>query len=255
MLADLLASVPSGWKERGLYQAWRSAQRATNEIEVGEAICRLHDALREHRVAEARRKAEAVQAAREYEMREQRAAEVARLVEAAGAPTREQLLVKEQDYQRENTTDRAYRRKWLLRLLQAYENRCAICGASDQGLDLDHFFIPKCHGGNFVLRHQDGFVFNNAVPMCEPCNRAKGARPYREFLRGREDRLITVLKINKAMNHRLNEASERQAGERSDATRRASRPGRSASARFAAPSSSTPNLLQPKTEATSSSAL
>ncbi len=80
---------------------------------------------------------------------------------------------------------------------------CATCGADDNGLDLDHFFIPKSKGGNFVLKRKDGVLINNAVPMCETCNRTKGNKDWRSITE--ENTLIQILERNSAANLLVNE--------------------------------------------------
>lgn len=96
------------------------------------------------------------------------------LIKASGIPSSMQELdIQDSDYQRNNETDRKYRKKFTLHILKVYDNQCAICGATDNGVDIDHFYVPKSKGGNFVLRRHDGVLVNNAVPMCETCNRSK----------------------------------------------------------------------------------
>lgn len=242
-LSALLSAVPHGWKEHSLYRAWRYALTigpGSGRLQILEAVCGLARGLDEHRDAQSRRAAEAAEArrlgaeaavrrraaaelarrkadelaARRHARMEQaarRAAELAALVTQAGVPPRHQLVVSSSDRTRENAADRDYRKRMLLRLLGLYGNQCAICGANDAGLDLDHFFVPKSQGGNFALTRHDGIKVNNAVPMCESCNRAKGARPYDEFLRGREERLRVILRLNVQMNRLLNGLSQTEA--------------------------------------------
>jgi 5-methylcytosine-specific restriction endonuclease McrA len=91
-------------------------------------------------------------------------------------PTRAMIEVEEEDYERNNEVDRNFVKKYKLRLLGHFGNKCACCGRDDNGVDVDHYFIPKAKGGNFILKLSDGRQILNAVPMCESCNRSKGKR-------------------------------------------------------------------------------
>lgn len=88
-------------------------------------------------------------------------------------PTRENLLVEDEDYKRENGKDRDFRKLYTLKLLQHFDNRCAMCGSQDNSVHLDHYFIPKSHGGNFLLKCADGRQLLNCVPLCQSCNCSK----------------------------------------------------------------------------------
>ena len=79
-----------------------------------------------------------------------------------------------ENFKRENLVDRLYRKFYKNRLLQFFENKCAVCNAWDNGLDLDHFFLPKVKGGNFLITSFNNLM-NNAVPLCMSCNRSKGS--------------------------------------------------------------------------------
>jgi hypothetical protein len=86
------------------------------------------------------------------------------------------LNIKEEDFVRENKIDRAFRKKLLLTLLSHFGCRCVLCGDNKNGLDLDHAILPKSRGGNFVLRLITGQIVLNAIPLCQSCNRSKGAK-------------------------------------------------------------------------------
>ncbi len=114
----------------------------------------------------------------------------------------DQFVVREIDFEREHPRDRAYRKRYKLVLLQEFGNACCNCGAMQQGLDLDHFFLPKSRGGTFALWHRNGFWVNNAIPLCQSCNRSKGDEGHRSYFD--EDTLIEIMRINQEMTRRLN---------------------------------------------------
>jgi 5-methylcytosine-specific restriction endonuclease McrA len=82
--------------------------------------------------------------------------------------------IKARDYKRNNADERYYRQRWILPLLSVFDCKCALCGSSEDGFELDHFWIPKTLGGNFLLRLKNSNKFvNNGVPLCQTCNRQK----------------------------------------------------------------------------------
>jgi 5-methylcytosine-specific restriction endonuclease McrA len=82
--------------------------------------------------------------------------------------------IERRDYSRSNSDERLYKTKWWPTLMRLYDCRCALCGEDRDGIELDHFWIPKSHGGNLLLRHQlANQIINNGVPLCTACNRHK----------------------------------------------------------------------------------
>jgi hypothetical protein len=82
--------------------------------------------------------------------------------------------IERRDYSRSNSDERLYKIKWWPTLMRLYDCRCALCDEDRDGMELDHFWIPKSHGGNLVLRHQlTNQLVNNAAPLCTTCNRHK----------------------------------------------------------------------------------
>lgn len=90
-------------------------------------------------------------------------------------PTRNPLdyKISSSHYKRENQVDRDFRTEYLFQLLSLYECRCAVCGSQDNGFHLDHHWLPKSYGGNFVMTMKNGQVVCNAVPLCSTCNLRK----------------------------------------------------------------------------------
>lgn len=91
-------------------------------------------------------------------------------------PTRDACQVRDDDYDRGSRIDREFMKRLKLPLLSFFGCRCAMCGCQDNGCDIDHYFIPKAKGGNFVMLLLDGRLSMNAVPLCEACNRSKGKK-------------------------------------------------------------------------------
>jgi hypothetical protein len=116
---------------------------------------------------------------------------------------REYYIIKKEDYKRGNNRENEYRKRYLLPLLNLYDAKCAKCGRMDNGFDLDHFFLSKNEGGNFSLLHRDGYLVNNAIPLCQSCNRAKGDRCFSDFF-DREEMLFLFTK-NRQMTLLLNQ--------------------------------------------------
>lgn len=108
-----------------------------------------------------------------------------------------------EDYKRGNSRENEYRKKYLLPLLNLYNTKCVKCGRMDNGFDLDHFFLSKNEGGNFSLLHRDGYLVNNAIPLCQSCNRAKGDRPYDLFFD--KDQILSLFTKNREMSLLLNQ--------------------------------------------------
>lgn len=115
---------------------------------------------------------------------------------------REDYIIKKEDYKRGNKIENNYRKKHLLRLLNLYNNKCAKCGSTNNGFDLDHFIMSKNEGGNFTLIHKDGYLVNNAIPLCQTCNRSKGDKSHKDFFN--KDEILFLFEKNKEMTLIIN---------------------------------------------------
>jgi 5-methylcytosine-specific restriction endonuclease McrA len=94
---------------------------------------------------------------------------------SAAVPTRNPLdyKISSHSYKRESLADREFRNKYLFQLLSLYECRCAVCGSQENGFHLDHHWIPKSYGGDFLMTMKTGQLVCNAVPLCSTCNLRK----------------------------------------------------------------------------------
>lgn len=126
-----------------------------------------------------------------------------KLRETGVSTNRQDYVISNEDYKRGNKRESEYRKKYLLSLLNLYDTKCVRCGRMDNGLDLDHFFLSKNSGGNFSLLHRDGYLVNNAIPLCQSCNRSKGDRPYDHFFD--KDQILFLFTKNREMNFLLNQ--------------------------------------------------
>lgn len=112
------------------------------------------------------------------------------------------FIIEPRDYKRNNSDERYYRNRWLLTLLRVYDCRCGICGSDKDGLELDHFWIPKSKGGNFILKSADkGHKINNAVPLCMQCNRNKLDNTFEPD----REQAARLLRCNSQMTAKLND--------------------------------------------------
>jgi len=116
---------------------------------------------------------------------------------------RTDYLISNDDYRRGTPRENFYRKTFKLPLLSVFGNRCARCGSSQNGVDIDHFVLSKNEGGSFAMFHRDGMWVNNAIPLCQACNRSKLDRSYRDFFTA--EQLINILERNVQMTKRLNE--------------------------------------------------
>ena len=118
---------------------------------------------------------------------------------------RHSYIIEENDYKRGNAKENAYRKSFKLKLLEVFGNCCAKCGAQDNGIDIDHFFFSKNAGGCFLMRNKDGFLVNNAIPLCRTCNRSKSDQDYKSFFSPTE--LLKIFTINLVMTEYINNKS------------------------------------------------
>ena len=119
---------------------------------------------------------------------------------------REDYLIENKDYRRGNDKENLYRKKFFLTLLRIFENQCAKCRSVDNGIDLDHFFLSKNEGGCFIMRHKDGYLVNNAIPLCQRCNRIKSDNSYKAFFT--QEEILRLFQRNAELTKVLNETEE-----------------------------------------------
>ena len=118
---------------------------------------------------------------------------------------RSDYVISNEDYRRGTPRENFYRRTFFLPLLSVFGNRCAGCGNAQNGVDVDHFVFSKNAGGSFAMYHNDGLWVNNAIPLCETCNRSKLDRSYAEFFT--EEQLIEIFEKNVQMTKLLNDSA------------------------------------------------
>ena len=69
--------------------------------------------------------------------------------------------------------------------MEKWERKCAYCGATDTRLEVEHIH-PRSKGGSNRV--------SNLALACHDCNQAKGSQDIKDFLSGKPDVLICILK-------------------------------------------------------------
>ncbi len=131
---------------------------------------------------------------------QRRRATIAKLMPSAD---RNEYIIEREDYRRGSPKESYYRKTFCLYLLEAFNNSCAKCGSKENGMDIDHFIFSKNEGGCFMMRHSEGYLINNAIPLCQTCNRSKSDESYKSYFS--ESELLTILERNVLMTKRLNQ--------------------------------------------------
>ena len=121
----------------------------------------------------------------------------------SSSDNRHEYEISNEDYKRGLDKERDYVLRHKAALFRLFDNRCANCGDDENGLEIDHFIFSKNEGGCFEMRHKDGFNVNNAIPLCESCNRSKSDKNYKTFFS--PERLVQILEKCSLMTKRLNE--------------------------------------------------
>ena len=116
---------------------------------------------------------------------------------------RDDYIFKEEDKIRNTVNERMYLKQFRNLIFSSFDNKCAICRDTSNGIELDHFYVAKSQFGNFYLTHKLDYKINNAVPLCITCNRNKGAKPYGAIIS--DKRILTFIKLtNRGINRRIN---------------------------------------------------
>ena len=118
---------------------------------------------------------------------------------------RDDYIIERDDYRRGNPKESYYRKTFCLYLLEVFGNSCTKCGSKENGMDIDHFIFSKNEGGSFMMKHREGYIVNNAIPLCQTCNRSKSDESYTSFFN--EPELLAILEKNVLMTRRLNAKS------------------------------------------------
>lgn len=114
----------------------------------------------------------------------------------------QEYLIGEEDFLRNTPKESKYLIQHRAMILEYFRNQCAICSAKTNGIEMDHFLVPKMRGGNFELLHRSGHSINNAVPLCISCNRSKQAKDYREFCDKKT--IKRIRSVNEMINRIIN---------------------------------------------------
>ena len=112
-------------------------------------------------------------------------------------------LIKSKDFDRNTQVEANYRKFMAAEVIAAYDSKCCKCGSRNNGLELDHLFIPKSNGGNFAMKHSAGYWVNNCAPLCRTCNSTKNNRSWKLFFSRKE--ILYILDVNNVLTKRLNQ--------------------------------------------------
>ncbi len=111
-------------------------------------------------------------------------------------------IIEGRDFSRESPLDKKYKDQFMLILFEMFNTRCAKCGKYTTDLQVDHFWLPKYEGGNFIMKHKNGSYVNNGIPLCRSCNPAKGNKSFLEFFEKHE--IEQIIEKSQKMNEHLN---------------------------------------------------
>ena len=81
--------------------------------------------------------------------------------------------ISEHDFSRTNDLEAYFHKKWKFKILKIFNNECFISKRNTE-LEMDHFLIPKSKGGNFILKHKEGYFLFNVIPLYKLINIEKG---------------------------------------------------------------------------------
>lgn len=107
------------------------------------------------------------------------------------------------DFKRNTPADTYFTKNYKDLLLKASNNKCLFC-SSKKELELDHFFIPKSHGGNFILKTYNGILINNCFILCSTCNKSKNDRSFKLLFPINPINIKKIANIQEKMNQILN---------------------------------------------------
>lgn len=93
---------------------------------------------------------------------------------------RHDFIIRDKDYKRGNPVDNLIRNHWSDRIYEMFDYHCAACGKKAD-LTLDHFWLPKNEGANFIMVDASGSIVCNVVALCRSCNSSKRDRSYTQF--------------------------------------------------------------------------
>lgn len=98
------------------------------------------------------------------------------------AREREYYRFQRTSYHRGNDIERFFRREWLPRVESTFGFMCPVCQDTSK-LTLDHFWLPKHHGGNFVMvsATETNLLVSNAIVLCRSCNSSKADQAVQDF--------------------------------------------------------------------------
>ncbi len=114
--------------------------------------------------------------------------------------------LKNEDWSRDSRIEDFYKKHFWYDLAKAFGGHCCRCSEGMCELEFDHFWLPKAEGGNFAMRHQEGYYVNNCIPLCRSCKASKGSNSYVDFFNAKE--IEYMVTINHSLTASLNSKME-----------------------------------------------
>lgn len=94
---------------------------------------------------------------------------------------RDRFVILKNSYNRGNAVDNYVQSSLKNLILNCFENKCVKCGSSED-LTLDHYWLSKNEGGNFIMKEVESRnLINNTIVLCRKCNAAKSDKSYTDF--------------------------------------------------------------------------
>jgi 5-methylcytosine-specific restriction endonuclease McrA len=114
---------------------------------------------------------------------------------------RDLFLIRKTDYKRGNLLDNFIRSKWKQTIHEAFTGQCFVCAAGSD-LTIDHLWLPKNEGGNFVMCvGENALLSSNVLLLCRSCNSAKGEAGVEQFFSPHQ--MLELAKIQKVLSRRM----------------------------------------------------
>jgi hypothetical protein len=111
-------------------------------------------------------------------------------------------IINDEDFSRSNSREMYFHKFLKFKLLAIFDNKCVKTGKTTE-IEMDHFFIPKSHGGNFILKRKDGAYVLNVIPLHKTVNQEKSNKDYRNIFTPAEidEILVKINHLNVELNN------------------------------------------------------
>lgn len=163
-------------------------QKEKEDMEHKIAVARVKDAKKAKELAEQQKRNEAVSNTIQNQLYQ-----------------RERYVILKNNYSRGNAVDNYTYSSLKDMIMQVFGNKCIKCGSTED-LTLDHLWLSKNEGGNFIMKEIETHnLINNTIVLCRKCNSSKSDQAYTIFFNNAQLYNITQLSI--LLSHFYNEDS------------------------------------------------